>query len=268
LDWWNKTMLYVELATQLRRVRSLILFGVLVGLPILAGATQASKAGGRGGLATYSALNFTEGGLNFMVPLLFGLVVAVFGAILGGADREWGTLRYLYVRPVSRGRLLAGKWWALVVCSVLAVATFMVVALLTGLVIFGWHPYHRSGASDLSAVTATGAILGSAVYLTVCLLSIGSIALALGLLLPRSVEALGIAIAFLIGSVVLDNVSAVHDIVVILPVHYWLRWMELFGGAGGGASSGIILGLVAQVGAIAVALTAAYAMLSRRDPIA
>jgi hypothetical protein len=68
----------------------------------------------------------------------------------------------------------------------------MVVALLTGLIIFGWRPYHRSGASDLSAVTATGAILGAAVYLTVCLLS-----------------------------------------------------------------SGIILGLVAQVGAIAVALTAA-----------
>lgn len=81
-------------------------------------------------------------------------------------------------------------------------------------------------------------------------------------------EALGIAIAFLVGSVVLDNVSAVHDIIVILPVHYWLRWMQLFGGAGSGASSGIILGLVAQVGAIAVALTAAYAMLSRRDPVA
>lgn len=50
-----------------------------------------------------------------MVPLLFGLVVSVFGAILGGADREWGTLRYRYVRPVSRGRLLrasGGHWWS------------------------------------------------------------------------------------------------------------------------------------------------------------
>ena len=261
-------MLYVELATQLRRVRSLILFGVLVGLPILAGATQASKAGGRGGLATYSALNFTEGGLNFMVPLLFGLVAAVFGAILGGADRDWGTLRYLYVRPVSRRRLLAGKWWALVVCSALAIATFVAVALLTGIMVFGWHPYHRSGASDLSAPTATVAILAAAGYLTVCLLSVGSIALALGLLLPRSVEALGITIAFLIGSVMLDNVSAVHNIIVILPVHYWLRWTQLFSGTDTGGSSGIILGLVARAGAIVVALTAAYMMLSRRDPAA
>lgn len=250
-------MLYVELATQLRRVRSLILFGALVVLPVVAGVTEASKAGGRGGPATYSALNFAEGGLNFTVPLLFGLVVAVFGAILGGADREWGTLRYRYVQPVSRGRLMTGKWWALVVCSALAMAAFLVVALLTGLIAFGWHPYHVSGSSDLSAASATWAILGSATYVTVCLLSVGSLALALGLLLPRSVEALGITIGFLIGSTVLDNVSAVHDIIMILPVHYWLRWTQLFGGD----ASQLLPGLAAQAATIAATLTAAYVLL-------
>jgi ABC-2 type transport system permease protein len=257
-------MLYVELATQLRRLRSLILLALLVALPVLAGATEASKAGGRGGAATYSALNFAEGGLNFMVPVLFGLVVAVFGAILGGADREWGTLRYRYVQPVSRGRLMAGKWWALVICSALATATFLAVALLTGIMIFGWHPYHVSDSSDLSAASATWAILGAAGYVTVCLLSIGSIALALGLLLPRSVEALGITVGFLIGSAALDNVSAVHDIIVILPVHYWLRWTQLFGGD----ASQLLPGLAAQAAAIAVAFTAAYLLLMRRDPAA
>lgn len=257
-------MLYVELATQLRRTRSMILCGALVVLPVLAGFTEASKAGGRGGPATYSALNFAEGGLNFMVPLLFGLVVAVFGAILGGADRDWGTLRYRYVQPVSRDRLMTGKWWALVIFSALAMATFLAVALVTGIMIFGWHPYHRSGSSDLSAASATWAILGAAEYVTLCPLSIGSIALALGLLLPRSVEALGITVAFLIGSAVLDNVSAVHDIIVILPVHYWVRWTQLFGGDGGQ----LLPGLAAQVAAIAIALAAAWLLLARRDPAA
>jgi ABC-2 type transport system permease protein len=256
-------MLYVELATQLRRVRSMILMGAVVVFPVLAGVTEAGKAGGRGGAMTYSALNFAEGGLNFMVPLLFGLVVAVFGAILGGADREWGTLRYRYVQPVGRGRLMTGKWLALVTCSALAMAVFLTAALLTGLVIFGWHPYHRSGSGDLPAASATWAILGAAGYVTVCLLSIGSIALALGLLLPRSVEALGITVAFLIGSTVLDNVPAVHDIIVILPVHYWMRWTQLFGDGGQ-----LLPGLAAQLAATAVALTAAYLFLARRDPAA
>ena len=159
---------------------------------------------------------------------------------------------------------MAGKWWALVVCSALVIATFLIASLLIGVAIFGWHPFHRSGTSDLSAMTAIWAILGASGYLTICLLSIGSIALALGLLLPRSVEALGISVAFLVGSVILDNVRQLHDIVVILPVHYWLRWTQLFQDGG----SGIILGLVAQAAAVAVVLTAAYAILSRRDPAA
>ncbi|HEY1644083.1 MAG TPA: ABC transporter permease [Streptosporangiaceae bacterium] len=257
-------MLRVELATQLRRVRSLILLGVLAGIPVLAGVTEASKAGGRGGAATFSALNFAESGLNFMDPVLFGLIIAVFGSILGGADRDWGTLRYLYVRPVSRRRLMAGKWWALVICSALAIATFLVVTLLTGVAVFGWHPFHRGGTGDMSPATATWAILGAGGYLTICLLSIGSIALALGLLLPRSVEALGISVAFVVGSALLDNVPSLHAIIVILPVHYWLRWTQLFDGGGGG----LVAGLVAQLATVVVVLTAAYAILSRRDPAA
>lgn len=48
---------------------------------------------------------------------------------------------------------------------------------------------------------------------------------------------------------------------------HWLRWTQLFSGADTGGS-GIILGLVAQAGAIVVAVTAAYMMLSRREPVA
>lgn len=77
-------------------------------------------------------------------------------------------------------------------------------------------------------------------------------------------EALGITVAFLIGSAVLDNVSAVHDIIVILPVHYWMRWTQLFGGDAGQ----LLPGLAAQVAAIAVAVAAGYLLLARRDPAA
>lgn len=256
-------MLRIELTTQLRRVRSLLLFGALAGIVVLAGVTEASKAGGRGGPATFSALNFTESGLNFMDPVLFGLVVALLGSIIGGSDRDWGTLRYLYVRPVSRARLVAGKWWALVVCSALTVAVFLGVALLTGLVVFGWHSFHQNGG-DLSAAAAAGAVLEAGGYMIVCLLSIGSIALALGLLLPRAAEALGITLAFLVGSAILDNVRPLHAIVAVLPVHYWLRWTSLFHGGTGG----LALGLAVQALTVAVVMAAAYAILVRRDPAA
>ena len=257
-------MLQIELTTQLRRMRSLMLFGLLAGIVVLAGATEASKAGGRGGPATFSALNFTESGLNFMDPVLFGLVVALLGSIIGGSDRDWGTLRYLYVRPVSRARLVAGKWWALVVCCALTIVVYLGFALVTGLVVFGWHPYHRGGSAALPATTALVGVLEAGGYMTGCLLSIGSIALALGLLLPRSAEALGITLAFLVGSVVIDDVKSVHDLVVILPVHYWPRYAGLFQGGDGG----LALGLAVQAATVAVVMAAAYAILARRDPAA
>lgn len=260
-------MLRVELTIQLRRLRSLLLFGGLAGLVVVAGVTEAAKAGGRGGPATFSALNFTEAGLNFMDPVLFGLVVAMLGSIIGGSDRDWGTLRYLYVRPVSQARLVLGKWWAMAVCCVLTVAIFLGAALLTGLAVFGWHPFHRGGSGDLSAAAAAGGVLGSGGYLTVCLLSIGSIALALGLILPRPAEALGATLAFLVGSAILDNVRAVHAIVAALPVHYWLSWTSLFGG-GDGRDGGLALGLAVQCATMAVVMTAAYVILTRRDPAA
>jgi len=244
-------------------MRSLMLFGALAGIVVLAGMTEASKAGGRGGPATFSALNFTESGLNFMDPVLFGLVIATLGSIIGGSDRDWGTLRYLYVRPVSRTRLVVGKWGAMVVCCALTVAIFIGVALLTGFVVFGWHPFHRTGG-DLSAAAAVGGVLEAGGYVIACLLSIGSLALALGLLLPRSAEALGISLAFLVGSAILDNVRSVHAIVAVLPVHYWLRWTSLFDGGGGG----IALGLAVQSATVVVVMAAAYAILARRDPAA
>lgn len=257
-------MLHIELTTQLRRLRSLLVFGALAGLVILAGVTEASKAGGKGGPATFSALNFTESSLNFMDPVLLGLVVALFGSIIGGSDRDWGTLRYLYVRPVSRARLVAGKWWALVVSCALTIVVYLGFALVTGLAIFGWHPYHRSGGTDLSTTTALVGVLEAGGYVMVCLLSIGSIALALGLLLPRSAEALGLTLAFLVGSTIIDNVKPVHDLVVILPVHYWQRYAGLFQGT----DSGIVLGLAVQAATVVVVLTAACAILIRRDPAA
>jgi ABC-2 type transport system permease protein len=262
-------VLRIELTTQLRRLRSLLLFGALAALVVVAGVTEAAKAGGRGGPATFSALNFTESGLNFMDPVLFGLVVAMLGSIIGGSDRDWGTLRYLYVRPVTRARLVAGKWWAMVVCCALTVGVFVGAALLTGIAVFGWHAYHRGGSGDLSAAAAAGGVLEAGGYLTVCLLSIGSIALALGLLLPRSAEALGITLAFLVGSAVLDNVRSLHAVVAALPVHYWLRWTSLFsGGGGGGGGGGLAIGLAVQSATVAVVMAAACLILARRDPAA
>jgi ABC-2 type transport system permease protein len=264
-------MCRVELTKQLLRVRSLIALAVLAAVPVAAGLGTASHAGGRdgsqGGLygaSPYSALNHAAASLQFVAPLLLALVVALFGSALGAADRDWGTLRYLYVQPVSPRRLIVGKWSGLTVCAALAMGCILISGVAAGLAIFGWHPFHRIGAPSLSSGTAAVRLLAGAGYLTVCVLSIGTIALCLGTWLPGPAEALGASVAFIVVGTVVDGKDWVHWLSLALPMHYWPRWTQLLDGG----HQSLLAGLGAQSITIAVALTATWLVATRRDPSA
>ena len=183
------------------------------------------------------------------------------GAI-GSADRDWGTLRYLYVAPVSRSRLLAGKLGAGAVATGAATMCVLVAGLLTGLALFGWHPFHIIDAPNLSAGDAIARVLVAGGYTLLCMLSIAAIAFTLGLLL-RGAEAHGVAVAFVVVASILKGQSALHALAVLLPVHYWQNWTHLFDPAGTAQ-----LGTGIQVATIALATGLAVLVLLRRDPAA
>ena len=129
--------------------------------PSWRGIATASHAGSRsrtqGGLygaAPFSALNHAAASLAFCAPLLLALVAALFGSALGAADRAWGTLRYLYVQPVTPRRLITGKFSALTVCTALATASILLSGLLVGLVAVRLASLPSSGSAG--AVGAVG----------------------------------------------------------------------------------------------------------------
>jgi ABC-2 type transport system permease protein len=264
-------MLRSELVKHLARWRSVVILAALAAVPLIAGlatARSAGKANGsQGGLygaATFSALNHVAATLAFTAPVLLAVAVCLLGSAFGAADKDWGTLRYLYVQPVSRLRLTASKWGALAV-SCLALTLFVMLAgLLTGLIFFGWHRFHRIGAADLTTAAAAGRLLAAGSYVAVCMLSAGTIALALGLMLPRPAEALAGAVAFVVAATALDGQAFMHSWDELLPVHYWPRWTELL--LGGTAS--LVTGLAVQAAAMLVVMLAAAAILVRRDPAA
>src|SRR3954451_8767890 len=161
-------MLRIELTTQLLRLRTFIAFAGLAGVPVLAALATAGEAGHRHGsevglfgASPFSALNHTMASLAFIAPLLLPIVVAVLAAAIASADRDWGTLRYLYVAPVSRSRLLAGKLGALTVTTVAATAAVLAGGLLSGLAAFGWHPFHIIGGPTLGPGATLGRVLAA-----------------------------------------------------------------------------------------------------------
>jgi len=196
-------VLRVELTTHLLRLRTLIAMIGLAAVPVSAGLSFASSAGrrngdqgGRFGASPYSALNHDMASLEFVGPLLLPIVVALLATAIAAADRDWGVLRYLYVAPVTRTRLLAAKLAAAAVATAAALGSVLAAGLAAGSIIFGWHPFHVIGAPDLGAGETAGRVLAATGYTLLCLLAMAAIALVLGLLLPRGAEALAVAIAF------------------------------------------------------------------------
>jgi ABC-2 type transport system permease protein len=265
-------VLRVELTTQLIRLRTMIALICLAAVPVAAGLSFASSAGHRngnqGGLfgaSPYSALNHTMAGLEFTGPLLLPIVVALLAAAVASADRDWGILRYLYVAPVTSNRLLASKLGATAAATVAAVACVLAGGLVTGSVIFGWHPFHVIGAADLATGETIARVLTAAGYTLLCMLAMAAIAFTLGLLLPRGAEAVAAAIAFVVIASILNGQGALHAIAAILPVHYWQNWVGLFDPAG---ATGMGLGTVVQLATIALCVAACWVILRRRDPAA
>ncbi|MCC5478357.1 ABC transporter permease subunit [Streptomyces barringtoniae] len=88
--------------------------------------------------------------MEFIEPLLLPIMVALPDAAIASSDREWGTLRHLYVAPISRARLLATKLGALAVVTAIATLFVLTAGLLAGVAIYGWHPFHIVGAPNLT----------------------------------------------------------------------------------------------------------------------
>ncbi len=265
-------MLRFELTTQLMRLRTMIALACLAALPVAAGLSLASSAGHRngnqGGLygaSTYSALNHTMASLEFTGPLLLPIVVALLATAVASADRDWGILRYLYVAPVTRTRLLAAKLGATAIATLAAVVCTLAAGLAAGAAIFGWHPFHVIGADDLASGDAIARVLAAAAYTLLCMLAMAAIAFTLGLLLPRGAEAVAVAVAFVVIASILNRQPALHAIAVVLPVHYWQNWVGLFDPAG---ATGMGLGTADQLATIALCTVACWAILRRRDPAA
>jgi ABC-type transport system involved in multi-copper enzyme maturation permease subunit len=265
-------VLRVELTTQLLRLRTLIALLGLAAVPVAAGLSFASAAGHRngsqGGLfgaSPYSALNHDMASLEFVGPLLLPIVVALLATAIASADRDWGVLRYLYVAPVTRTRLLAAKLGAAAVATLAALGCVLVAGLVAGSIIFGWHPFHVIGAPNLGTGETAGRVLAATGYTLLCLLAMAAIALTLGLLLPRGAEALAASVAFVVVASILNGQSAPHVVSAVLPVHYWQNWVGLFEPAG---AARLGLGAAVQALWIAGCVAACWVILRRRDPAA
>ena len=281
-----------EFTKAARRMRSLVIVLLLVGLPTLivvaihARGSRVDRGDSGQGLfrlAQQSGLLVPAAVLSVMSGFL---LVVIAGTLAGDAvagDASWGNLRYLLMRPVRRGRLLVAK--AIVAGSLIWAATFLVAVagLAAGIVLFGAHGVTVPGVGNVATSPGLGNVVtpnllsafhldGGALVLRVAIatgyVAFGYMALlAVGTLFSTltdtSTSAIGATVGVYIVSEILDSIDQLGTIRYAFPTHYLSAWQSMF--TDNTFSRDMIAGIVVQIGYLAVFGAAALIWFQRKD---
>lgn len=238
---WSLGLLRSELVTVFRRRRTLALFAVLAGVPLLVGIAvriQTADGGSTGGggddggpaflaqvsnnglFLTFAALAAT---LPFFLPMSVGVVAgdAVAGEAAGG------TLRYLLVAPAGRTRLLLVKY-----ASVLAFcgAATLVVAV-SGLVVgFAFFPVGEVTTLSGTPIPLSQGMLRAlliALLVAGSLVGIAALGLFVSTLTDSGIGAMAATVGLLITVQIVDQIPQLHAVQPYLFPHYWLSFADV-----------------------------------------
>jgi ABC-2 type transport system permease protein len=266
------------------RMRTLVIAGLLVGLPTL--IVFAIKAHGRGRgdvndpgaglfrLAQLSGYLVPAAVLSVMSGFLLVVIAGMFAGDSVAGDAGWGNLRYLLMRPVPRGRLLVAK--AIVAGILIWSATILVAvaALIGGIVVFGGHSLTVPGLGPFATGNlSTGFQLGQRALLI--RLGIGTAYVAFGftallalgtffsILTDTAASAIGATVGVYIVSEILDGISQLGRVRYFFPTHYMDAWSLMF--TDNRYSHDMVTGVVVQVAYLAVFGALAIVIFRRKD---
>lgn len=155
----------------------------------------------------------------FLIVMTLGVIVAFLGpllASLAGSDlmtgeKRDGTLRYIMIRPVSRGGILLAKSIALFILNLTMVISALIAALAVG------YAFMRMGTPVLPSnekvelASFLGRMVLSALILAVGLTAVSSLSVLIGLVSTSAVLPVALTLGFLIGSKLVGGISSVKD---------------------------------------------------------
>lgn len=230
----NGRLLASELGLIFRRRRNLAGLAVLAVVPIIiAVAVKATTPHGGGGPNFLSAITgngifVALAALTVELPLFLPLAVAAISGDSIAGEANIGSLRYLLTVPVGRTRLLAVKFAAIAIFSVVATVTVAVVGVLIGLILFpGAHTTTLSGIQIPvgEALLRTGM---AALYLSLGLAALGAIGLFVSTLTEQPIGAMIAIVLTNVIMFVLDSIPQLSWLQPWLLTHWWPAFADLF----------------------------------------
>ncbi|MET7860469.1 ABC transporter permease [Streptomyces sp. NPDC005318] len=238
---WTFGILRSELATTLRRWRTLALLGVLAAVPVLIGiavkieTSDGSPTGpGRGdggpaflSQATNNGLFLVFAALAATLPVFLPMAVGVIAGDAIAGEAGAGTLRYLLVAPAGRTRLLLTKYASTLVFCLLATVVVAASALAVGVLLFP--------VGEVTTISGTQIGFGEglqragliAVAVAVSLTGFAALGLFVSTLTGSGIAAMATTVGVLITVQILDSIPQLSGIHPYLFPHYWLSFADL-----------------------------------------
>jgi ABC-2 type transport system permease protein len=204
--------------------------------------------------------------LTVTLPVFLPLAVAVVAGDAVAGEAGLGTLRYLLVAPVGRGRLLAAKAVTVAVFCLVATLTVTVAGLAIGAVLFPVGRVTTLSGTTLSLASGVGRIALAAGVVGLSLLGLAAISFFISTLTDVAVGAMAATLGVLVLSGLLDSVPQLGPLHPWLFTHHWLTFGDLLRSPV--TWSGIKANLALQAGYVAVFGAAAWARFTRRDVLA
>ena len=263
-------LLRSELRLIFRRRRNQAGLAVLAAIPVLiAVAVKLSSPGRDSGGPDFFA-SITDNGLfvalaslTVELPLFLPLAVAAISGDAVAGEANTGTLRYLLTVPVRRPRLLAVKYAAVVLFSLVATLVVTLTGIVLGLALFGGGSLTLLSGSQIGFGAGLGRVLLAAAYLAVCLASLGAVGMFVSTLTEQPIGATIAIVLFSSASLILDSIPQVSWVHPYLITHNWLAFGDLFRDPV--AWQGIERGLYVAVAYGVVFWLAAWARMSTKD---
>ncbi|MEO8556215.1 MAG: ABC transporter permease subunit [Actinomycetota bacterium] len=197
--------------------------------------------------------------LGLFLPLAVG---AIAGDSVAG-EANIGTLRYLLAVPVHRTRLLAVKFAAITIFSLVATVWVSFVGAVAGLALFGGGEMTSLSGSQFSMGQALLRVGLATLYLGLCFASLGAIGLFISTLTEQPIGATIAVVVLNVMSFILDSIPQLSWLHEWLPTHWWMSFGDVLRDP---ISWGDInRGLVTAAGYSLVFWLAAWARFSDKD---
>lgn len=197
------------------------------------------------------------------IPLFLPLTIGVVAGDTIAGEANTGTLRYLLVAPVSRGRLLLVKFFGAGAFALAATVTLMGTGIIIGAILFPVGPVTLLSGDVISIPAALLRIFLVAIYVTISLLGLSSVGLFISTLTVIPVGAMAATVVFSTVAQILGTLPQIAGIHPYLISYHWLGFADLLRNPIGLES--FASNLLLQLAYIAIFGSLAYSRFTTKD---